>query len=64
MKLSEAIKNLRDICFSFAFRCSSRLREIFHSAGVASEEAKYAPDDLPGALEWVEREIDAFDKVM
>jgi hypothetical protein len=42
----------------------SGLREIFHSIGVASKEAKYKPDDLPRVLEWVEKEIDAFDKVM
>jgi hypothetical protein len=41
-----------------------RLREIFHSIGVASKEAKHTPDDLPGVLEWVEKEIDAFDEVM
>jgi hypothetical protein len=45
-------------------RCCSRLQEIFHSIGAASIEDKYTPDDLPGALEWVEREIDAFDEVM
>lgn len=37
---------------------------IFLSIGVASEEANYAPDDLPGALRWVEGEVDVFDEVM
>jgi hypothetical protein len=45
-------------------RCSSRLREIFHSIGVGSKESKHTPDDLPIALECVEKEIDAFDEVM
>jgi hypothetical protein len=31
---------------------------------VAWEEAKYAPDNLPGALDSVEKEIDAFNKVL
>jgi hypothetical protein len=40
------------------------LREIFHSVGATLEEVKYAPDDLPAALGWVEGEVDAFGKVM
>jgi chromosome segregation ATPase len=47
VKLSEAIKCLRDTCSSFVARCSSRLREIFHSVGAAYEEAKYASNDFP-----------------
>jgi hypothetical protein len=64
VKLSESIKCLHNTCFSFVARCSSRLREIFHSIGAAYEEAKYASDDFSRALEWVEKEIDVFDKVM
>jgi hypothetical protein len=40
------------------------LREIFHFVGAALVEAKHTPDDLPKALEWVEKEFDAFDEVM
>jgi hypothetical protein len=40
------------------------LHEIFHSVEATSKEANYAPDDLPGALKWVEGEVDAFDEVM
>lgn len=63
-RLTEGIKNLRDTCFGFVARCSTRLCEIFHSIGVALGEVKYAPDDLPRALGWVEGEVDAFGKVM
>jgi hypothetical protein len=63
-RLTEGIKNLRDTCFGFVARCSTRLCEIFHSIGVALGEVKYAPDDLPRALGWVEGEVDAFGEVM
>lgn len=63
-KLAEALKNLRDSCFGFVPRCSTRLHEIFHPIGVASEEIKYAPEHLPGALGWVEGEVDAIGEVM
>jgi hypothetical protein len=31
---------------------------------VAAEEANYASIDAPGALKWVEEEVNAFDEVM
>ena len=31
---------------------------------MASEEARHTHGDLPGALEWVEKEIDASNEVM
>lgn len=63
-KLTKAIKNLRDSCFDFVARCSTRLCETLHSVGAALKGEKYAPDDLPGALGWVEGEVDVFVEVM
>jgi hypothetical protein len=63
-KLSEALKNLRDSCFGFATRCSSRLWENFNSVRAASEEAKHSPKNIPNALEWIEKEVEDFDEDM
>jgi predicted nuclease with TOPRIM domain len=63
-KLSEALKTLQDKCFSFATQCSSRLRRIFNSVGATSEEANHSAEDIPKALEWIEREIDDHDEVI
>jgi hypothetical protein len=63
-KLSKALKMLRDTCSGFVARCSLRLREIFSSVGAISEEEKYSADDILKALEFVEKEINEFDKVM
>jgi regulator of replication initiation timing len=38
-KLVETLKHLRDTCFEIVTRCSTRLREIFHSVVAASEVA-------------------------
>ncbi|KAL5681237.1 hypothetical protein ACJX0J_007622, partial [Zea mays] len=62
-KLSEALKTLWDTCFGFATRCSSRLREIFNSVGAVSEDANYSTNNIPKALEWVEKEITDFDQI-
>jgi chromosome segregation ATPase len=63
-KLYEALKMLRDTYSGFATRCSLRLREIFNSIGVMPGKANYSADDIPKALEFVEKEIKEFDKVM
>jgi hypothetical protein len=55
---------LRDTCSGFATLCSLRLREIFSSVGAMSGEEKYYADDILKALEFVEKEINEFDKVM
>jgi hypothetical protein len=63
-KLYEALKMLRDTCSVFTTRCSLRLREIFNSIGTMSGEANYFTNDIPKALEFIEKEINEFDKVM
>jgi hypothetical protein len=63
-KLSEAFRVLQDTCFGFAIQCSSRLREIFNSVEVVSEDANHSTDNILKALEFVEKEINDFDEVM
>jgi acetyl-CoA carboxylase alpha subunit len=63
-KLSEALRVLRDTCFEFATRCSSRLREIFNSVGAVSEDAYHSANNIPKTLEYVEKEINDFSEVI
>jgi DNA repair exonuclease SbcCD ATPase subunit len=64
LKLSEALKTLKDKCFNFATQCTARLKSIFNSVGAASEEASLFAEDIPGALECVEKEVDALNEVI
>jgi hypothetical protein len=63
-KLSETLKALRDRCFDFATQCSARLKDIFNSIGATSEEANHSVEDIPGAIGWIEKEIDDHDEVI
>jgi chromosome segregation ATPase len=63
LKLNEALRTLKGKCFNFASQCIARLRSIFNSVGVASEEASLCAEDVPGALECVEKEVDVLDEV-
>jgi hypothetical protein len=40
------------------------LRSIFNSVGAASEETNLAAEDIPGALEFIEKEVDVLDEVI
>jgi DNA repair exonuclease SbcCD ATPase subunit len=64
MKLSEALRTLKERCFNFASQCTARLKSIFNSIGAAFEEASLSAEDVPGALECVEKEVDVLDKVI
>jgi hypothetical protein len=62
--LSETVKTLRNKCFGFATQCLARLKGIFNSVGVISEEVNLSAEDIPGALGCIEKEVDALDKVI
>jgi hypothetical protein len=64
LKLSEALKALKNKCFNFAIQCTDRLKSIFNSVGAASEEASLSTKDIPGALECIEKEVDVLDEVI
>jgi chromosome segregation ATPase len=63
-KLSEPITNLQDKCFGFATQCIGRLKGIFNSVGAISEEITPSIEDIPGALEHIENEVEALNEVI
>jgi hypothetical protein len=40
------------------------LKGIFNSYGATSEEVNHSTEDIPRALEWIEKEIEDLDKVI
>jgi chromosome segregation ATPase len=54
-KLSEALMLLWEACSGFAARCSTRLCEIFSSVGAILGEKNYSAEDIPKALDFVEK---------
>jgi predicted nucleic acid-binding Zn-ribbon protein len=63
-KLSEALMSLRETCSSFMERSYTSLHDIFNSVGAVSGEKNYSAEDLPKALDFVEKEINEFNEVM
>jgi hypothetical protein len=63
-KLSEALMLLRKTCSDFVARCSTHLRKIFNSVGALSGEKNYSAEDIPKALDFLEKEINEFDEVI
>ena len=64
MKLSEALKALKERCLEFASQCTTRLKSIFNSVGAASKETSLFAEDIPGALDCIEKEVDVLDEVI
>jgi hypothetical protein len=64
LKLSEALRTLKNKCFNFATQWTAWLKSIFDSVGAASEEASLFAEDIPRALDCVEKEVDVLDEVI
>jgi hypothetical protein len=63
-KLDEAFENFRNKCADFATRCVNRLKGIFNSVGAASEEINPSAEDIPGAFDHIENEVEALNEVI
>jgi DNA repair exonuclease SbcCD ATPase subunit len=63
-RLHESIKDLQNKCIDFATRCVDRLKGIFNSVGVASEKFTPSAEDIPGAFNHIENEVEALDEVI
>jgi hypothetical protein len=63
-KLSKSLMLLQETCSSFVERSSARLHEIFNSVRAVSRENDYCTEDIPKALDFIEKEINEVDEVM
>ena len=63
-KLHKTFKNLRNKCSDFAARCINQLKGIINSVGAAFEEINPSAEDIPGAFEHIENEVEALDEVI
>jgi hypothetical protein len=64
IKLSETAKILWDKCFGFATQCIAWLKAVFNSVRAKSEEVTLSAEDIPRALECVEKGVDTLDEVI
>jgi hypothetical protein len=63
-KLNKTVDNLWDTCSGFATRCINQLKEIFNSVGATSKEITPSAEDIPGAFDHIENEVEALDEVI
>jgi DNA repair exonuclease SbcCD ATPase subunit len=64
LNLHEAFENLQNKCADLAIRCANRLKGIFKSVGAASEEINPSAEDISGAFDYIENEVEALDEVI
>jgi hypothetical protein len=62
--LYESIKDLQNKCVDFATRCADRLKGIFNSVGPSSEKFTPSAEDIPGAFNHIENEVESLDEVI
>jgi hypothetical protein len=62
--LKKSLIDLQNKCLKFSNQCVQRLKKVFYSVGASSEEFVPSAEDLPGAFEHIEGEIDDLDDVI
>jgi hypothetical protein len=62
--LQKSLKELQNKCLEFSNRCVQRLKQVFNSVGAGYEKFSPSIEDLPGAFEHIEGEIDALDEII
>jgi hypothetical protein len=62
--LQKLLSSLQSKCLEFTNRCVQRLKKVFYSVGASSEKFTPLAEDLPGAFEHIEGEIDDLDDVI
>jgi hypothetical protein len=62
--LQKSLTELQNKCLEFSSRCVQRLKQIFNSVGASCEKFSPSTEDLPGAFEHIESEIDDLDEII
>jgi chromosome segregation ATPase len=62
--LKKSLTSLQNKCLEFSNRCVQWLKQVFYSVGASSEKFTPSAEDLPGAFEHIEGEIDDLDEVI
>jgi hypothetical protein len=63
-ELKKSLTSLQNKCLEFSNRCVQRLKQVFYFVGASSEKFSPSAEDLPGAFEHIEGEIDDLDEVI
>jgi hypothetical protein len=63
-ELKKSLIGLQNKCLEFSNRCVQRLKQVFYFVGASSEKFTPSAEDLPGAFEHIEGEIDDLDEVI
>jgi hypothetical protein len=62
--LQKLLTELQNKCLEFSNRCVQRLKQIFNLVGASCENFNPLIEDLPGAFDHIEGEIDALDEII
>jgi hypothetical protein len=62
--LQESLTELQNKCLEFSSRCAQRLKQVFNSVGASCKKFSPSTEDLPGAFEHIEGEIDDLDEII
>jgi hypothetical protein len=57
------LTELQNKCLEFSSRCAQQLKQVFNSVGASCKKFSPSTEDLLGAFEHIEGEIDDLDEI-
>jgi hypothetical protein len=62
--LQKSLIELQNKCLEFSSRCAQPMKQVFNSVGASCKKFSPSTEDLPGAFEHIEGEIDDLDEII
>jgi hypothetical protein len=54
----------KENCYEISLECARKLKDIFARVGTFSSEQKFICGDPNGVVQWISREVEAFDEIL
>ena len=63
-KNCDELRASKENCYEISLECARKLKDIFARVGTFSSEQKFICGDPNGVVQWISREVEAFDEIL
>jgi hypothetical protein len=60
----EELHDFKERCYEISLECAKMLKNSFSKVGAYSSEQKFICGDPDGVVQWISREVEAFDEIL
>jgi hypothetical protein len=60
----EELRESKEKCYEISLECAKTLKNCFTKVGAYSSEQKFISGDPDGVVQWISRDVEAFDEIL